>query len=425
MIRPLLMTMLFLAAVCAVAVAATGAADQAIHGPVTYEVKERYGKLNEYRGTIAASDSLYLLRLQLGEKPAEMPDYLEFSVNGSTLVPDGQYPYRFIACFVKLQKETTYRLVLRDDAPSGFRRPPITPKNVILEIMLVPPGMTHLQGVFGLMNWDALKDYSGLFAKIRNPAAAALAMEAASLQLTPTARADAMRRLADLKERSAEEYLIRMFGDYRAPIDVRAEAVIAIGLLGDKQRIPLLMNGIIEPDEKISTAAARALSFYPEEDTRAPLTEVLMRLDTIRKPAVIRSIINGGWRPVTTVMSLAETEDAVVFSTAVGLLGEMRDPVATQYLLKLLAEPGKRDVRQIIMALGATKDPRAAEALLALAGDPAKRRGSEAELGEALAGLGEQRAAGPIADMIKQAADPFVQGRLMAAYRTLTGNDYQ
>jgi len=423
--RSLLFALFFLVAMHGTAAAASEAADQTVHGPVKYDVKERYGKVNRYSGSVPANEAVYLVKLQLGEDPAQRPDYLELSVNGAIVVKDDRYPYRFIACFVKLKKDTTYQLVIKDEVPPSFRRPPLKPKNVILTVTPVAAGMKSLQGSFGLMKWEALKDTGDLFLKIQDPAALALAMDAASLHLATAARAAAMRSLTALKEKRAEEYLVRMFGDYLAPIDVRAESAIGLGLLGDKRNIPLLMGGITDPEEKISTASARALSFYPEEDTQKPLTEVLQRLDPIRKGAAIRSIVNGGWKPVNTIISLAETDDPKIFTTAVGILGGMRDPRATDYLLKLFAEPGKRDVRQIISALGETKDPRAAEALLALAKDPVKRSGKEAELGEALASLGEQRAAGPIADMIKKATLSSVQGRLMAAYKKLTGKDYQ
>jgi HEAT repeat protein len=405
------------------AAAATEAADQPVHGPVKYDVKERYGKVNRYSGSLSASEAVYLIKLQLGEEPGQRPDYLELTVNGTTVVRDDRYPYRFIACFVKLKKDTTYQLVIKDEVPPSFRRPPLTPKNVILTVTPAAGGMKHLQGSFGVMKWDALKDVGDLFLKIQDPAAVALAMDAASVHLAAPARTSAMRSLTSLKDKRAEEYLVRMYGDHFMPVDIRAEAAIGLGLLGDKRNIPLLMGGLTDPDERISIASARALSFYPEEDTQKQLTEILQRLDPMRRGAAIRTIVNGGWKPVNTIISLAETDDPKTFTTAVGILGGMRDPRATEYLLKLLSNPGKRDMRQIIAALGETKDPRSADALLAIAGDPAKRSGVEADLGEALASLGDQRAAGPIAEMSKKATLPSVRGRLASAYKKLTGKD--
>jgi len=79
----------------------------------------------------------------------------------------------------------------------------------------------------------------------------------------------------------------------------------------------------------------------------------------------------------------------------------------------------------IICALGDTKDPRAVEPLLKIAGNPELRKGKQAEVGEALANLGDQRAAEPLADMIKIADSRASWERLRAAYKKLTGKDFK
>jgi hypothetical protein len=40
----------------------SSATDQAVVGPVRYDVKERQGKANQYGGTFAASEGLYLIQ---------------------------------------------------------------------------------------------------------------------------------------------------------------------------------------------------------------------------------------------------------------------------------------------------------------------------------------------------------------------------
>ena len=65
------------------------------------------------------------------------------------------------------------------------------------------------------------------------------------------------------------------------------------------------------------------------------------------------------------------------------------------------------------------------EPLLKIANDPERRKGKQAELGEALANLGDQRAAEPIADMIKKADTRGSWDRLRAAYKKLTGKDFK
>jgi len=64
----------------------SGAADEAIFGPVKYDVKERYGKANQYAGTFAASEGLYLIKLQNGEKPQERSEWIELTLNGSLVL---------------------------------------------------------------------------------------------------------------------------------------------------------------------------------------------------------------------------------------------------------------------------------------------------------------------------------------------------
>jgi HEAT repeat protein len=185
------------------------------------------------------------------------------------------------------------------------------------------------------------------------------------------------------------------------------------------------MPGILDPEEKVSIGSARALSFYREEDTQEHLLKALERLDSMRKDAAINAIVSAGWKPVGTILKLAETGDPHVASTATKLLGGMQDPRATDLLLKLLADPGPRDQNVIISALGTTKDPRATEALLKIANDPEKRKGKQVELGEALANLGDQRAAEPIADMIKKADSRTSWERLRTAYKKLTGKEFK
>lgn len=230
-----------------------------------------------------------------------------------------------------------------------------------------------------------------------------LALSAASLQNDVAIRSDAMRKLSDLKERSAQDYLLSIYGDVNCVQDVRGEAALALGILGDKAVIPVLIPGVLDPENKVSIGSVRALSFYKEEDTQGDLIKMLERLDFMRKDAAIKAIVSAGWKPVGTIVKLTESNDPQVANTATKLLGGMQDPRATELLLKLLDQPGPRDQTVIISALGDTKDPRAVEPLLKIAGNPELRKGKQAELGEALASLGDQRAAEPLADMIKKA----------------------
>jgi hypothetical protein len=66
----------------------SGAADQTVFGPVKYDVKERYGKVDRYTETFAASEGLYLIKLQNGEKLQDRSEYIELVVNGDKVLKD-------------------------------------------------------------------------------------------------------------------------------------------------------------------------------------------------------------------------------------------------------------------------------------------------------------------------------------------------
>lgn len=401
------------------------AAEQALFGPEKYDVKERYGKVNRYTGTFTAGEALYLIKLQNGDKLPERSDWIELTLNGEKLLGDAKYGYRYFAGFVALKKENTFEIVLKDDKPSGFRRPALPPRFVTLTVHPVAPALKKMKGVFGLNTWDGLTKYSETILKIKNADALSLALSASGLQNDVVVRSDAMRKLSDLKEHSAQDYLLSIYGDVNCAQDVRGEAALALGILGDKAVIPALIPGILDPEDKVSIGSARALSFYKEEDTQGLLMKMLERLDFMRKDAAIKAIVSAGWKPVGTILKLAESTDPQVANTAAKLLGGMQDPRATDLLLKLLEQPGPLDHSVIISALGDTKDPRAVEPLLKIAGDPERRKGKQAELGEALANLGDQRAAEPLAEMIRKADSRVSWERLRAAYKKLTGKDFK
>jgi HEAT repeat protein len=301
----------------------------------------------------------------------------------------------------------------------------LPPRFVTITVLPVPAAMKKMQGFFGLNAWEDLSKFSEAVLKIKNPEAQSTAMATASLRNDTAIRADAMRKLSDLKEGEAREFLLGLYLDVNCVQDVRGEAALALGVLGDKAFIPVLMTGVLDPEEKVSIGSARALSFYREDDTQEPLMKMLERLDAMRLDSVINAIVNAGWKPVGTIIKLAGSSDPHIAATATKLLGVMQDPRATDLLLKFVADPGPRDLTAIVSALGTTKDPRSVEPLLKIAGDPERRKGRQAELGEALAALGDQRAVEPIVEMIKKAETRASWERLRASYKKLTGKDYK
>ncbi len=232
-----------------------------------------------------------------------------------------------------------------------------------------------------------------------------------------------MRKLSDLKDPSALDFFRFSYHNDLDKPEVCGEAALAIGVLQDVISIPALMHGVLDPDEKIRVSSARALSFFQEADTAKPLSEALTKLDMIRVSAVIRSIADADWKPVSTLISLAQGTDVSVSNTAVEILGTTRDPRAVDELLKFLEAPGNRDKRTIILALGESRDTRALEPLLVIANDPAKRMGLEGALGTAFAKLGDQRGVAPITEMLKTPMTRSEFERLAEAYKKLSEKD--
>ena len=395
------------------------AAKKAVFGPKKYDVKERFGKENRYHEDFRAAKGRYVLKIRNGEQWPQRPDFMELTLNGQPLLKEAKYAHPYIACFVELRKKNSFDLAIRDVKPSSFRRPKLPPRFVYVTVL--PVRGTVIPGVFGGVTWDALTAYIGSIRKIGNRKAAGLAAKAANLQNDTTVRAEAVRNLSDRKETGARDFLFRLFGDVADKPEVRAEAALAIGALGSAQGLPLLFRELLNPDPLIRTASARALSFYPEKDTRDLLTKRLTTLDPMRRAALMRTLTESGWKPVGTLVDLAGSADPYVANMAVEILGGLQDPRATDQLLTLIHKPGNKDVKIIITALGRSKDPRAVEPLVNIAQDPDQSSGKEIELAQALANLGDQRGAKAITRMMKQVKTARAKQALGEAYKKLTG----
>lgn len=396
--------------------------ERPLFGPVKYEVKERYGAENRYRGSFNAAEGLFAVKLQNGDKWPERPDFLEFTLNGVKLLKEARYEHPVIACLVRLKKENSFEIVLKDAKPSGMKRPVPTPKFTYVSVLRPP--LHGIEGAFGADTWENLVKYLEVIKGIKSAEAAQLAAAAAGLQNELAVRTDAVRKLSEMKEPSARDFMLHLFSDILEKPEVRAEAALGLSAYGDPKYVPLLVRELINPDDTISSVSARALSFYKEEDTRGPLMKLIENLDSMRRGALMRALADGGWKPVGVLADLAKGADAYVANTAIELLGGLMDPRATDVLLELIEAPGERNVDSIIASLGRSKDSRAVDALIKMANDAERRAGREVAIGDALVELGDQRGADAISLMIKKAPNDMVKFRLMSAYRKLTGRPY-
>lgn len=398
----------------------TGAAAQEIFGPVKYDVKDRYGKLNHYTAKVPAKDGVYVIKLQIGATAGEKPDWMDFSVNGVKVLRSDKYAYSFVAVFVPLKSENTLDLVMRDEYPSGLKRPPLGPRNVTVSVLPAPAKSAFMRTAMGLSDWNSLGTVIGLFSRL-SAQSAQFALDAVNCEYEMPRRLDSLRKLSGLREKAAEDVLEWIYVDPIMSPQLRGAAAIALGGIQDKRLVPLFMRGLLDPEIEVGIASASALALYPEADTQELLSKTLGQLDSLRKDAAIQTITKGGWKPVSSMTALVESPDPQTAELALAVLGGMQDRRATEYLLASLADPARGHKGGVIQALGATKDPRAVDALLAFAADKAKRKGLEADLAEALSRLGDKRAAGPIEAMAKDVTSSYQLGRMQAAYDRLTG----
>lgn len=393
-----------------------------LFGPVRYDVRQRYGKDNLYLDSFKAKAGLSLIEIQNGDRSYERSDVIELSVNGEKVLRQDRYDYRFLICILDLQNENNFELLLKDVKPAGLKRPALPDRFVTITVK--PYAGKMPKGVFGANTLERMNEIAGLLQRISSRESALLAVSSLNLQNNLADRVEAMHTLSYKKDASAQPLIFSIFNDVYVSPETRGEAALGLGILQDKKSIPALMNGAVDSDERVRLGSAKALAMFPEEDTREPLMKVLQRLDGMRTRAVIRTIDSSGWKPVNALLSLAESGDIQTSHMAIRMLGITGDPRGRELLLKLLEEPGPRDVRNIITALGDAKESRAAEPLVRMAAHPVKRAGKEAELGEALAAIDDPRAAAVITDLIEKTVSIQALHRLKQAYHRVTGKEY-
>jgi len=400
------------------------AAERPIFGPVTYDVKARYGRENRYQETIAAAEGLYLIEIRNGELAPQRPDLLSFSVNGETLLKESQYGYRYLACFVQLKSTSVIELAIKDFTPPPFKKPRLTVRNAVITIT---PAAVKLKSVaLGVHAEEDVKHYVDVLRKIQSPESSALAFAAANLKDDPETRSGAMRMLAIRKDPNARDFILSRFYDLSESSLVRGEAVLALGALGETAALPSIIQGMLDPDEMIRTGAVRAISLYKEEDTKELLVKTLVRMDPTMRSGVVRTFASIGWRPAGMLLELAASPDPDLANMGISMLAGSTDRAAVDALLAYLESPGPRDARLIIAALGESKDKRALAQLSKIAGDPAQGRGLEAELGSALAALGDPKAEDLIVAMLKRMDARYpAYHKLRDVYKKLTGKDYK
>ena len=400
--------------------------DSLVFGPKTFDLTERHGKDNRYTDSFSVSkEGAYFIKIQNGDLPKiTNPYFIEFIINNQKILSGTGYQYPILLCSTVLSKSNMFALLIKDKKPEGSKLPKLGPSAVIVTVL--PPSAKLPEGVYGLRHWDLLPEFASLLLKIKNPESFSLAITAVNLKNDLAERVAAAHKLANRKDTTTVGYFIALFNDYLLTPDVRAEAAIGLGVLHHKESIPSLLNGLVDSEEKVRWGSAKALSFYPENDTRDLLVSTIQKMDRLRKEALLNTISSADWNPLGALTNIVETsEDPYVINIAVSMLGATREPKAVEFLIKLMKEPGKNDKKIIITALGMTRDSKALDVLLQMAGDEDTGEGVQIEIANALAMIGDQRAEPVIRDMIETYSDSFVVRKLRAAYKKLTGKAYK
>jgi hypothetical protein len=258
--------------------------------------------------------------------------------------------------------------------------------------------------------------------KISARESAAMAVTAANIQINEEGRLQALKQLASLRDPEVGQFLARKYLDPGESPVIRSEAAQALGMMRERALIPALFHGLFDPEDALRKSSARALSYFPEEDTRKLFLITLRRIDETMGSAVVRVLTEVGWKPVNTLIELTRSPEAEAANVGIELLIGCREQRAVDLMLLHLDDPGQRDLSLIIAALGSSGDPRAVASLSVMARDTVRRQGHEMELALALASLGDRASAEIVGDLINQ-VDTRRRGwnKLIDAYKKLVG----
>jgi HEAT repeat protein len=195
-----------------------------------------------------------------------------------------------------------------------------------------------------------------------------------------------------------------------AQVDVRTEAALALGDLGDTRAVEPLtaalaaagpLTGVSRTYLGLTPRAACASALGDLMDPRAvmPLISALVDADSdVRRQAALSLGQLGDARAVEPLIAALADESPPVREAAAAALGDLKDTRAVEPLAAALGDADKRLKTVIAEALGALSDPRAIDALVGLLtdADATVRRNATLSLGL----LGDPRATGVLIEAL-------------------------
>ena len=197
--------------------------------------------------------------------------------------------------------------------------------------------------------------------------------------------------------------------DTEADVDLRAEALTQLALLGDDEGVKLAVDALKGPSHNLRGTCAQVLAYYdnPKADPgKLPLLEALKKADNSDRRQIV-------W-------ALVELEDQSIFNTAMDLYrsgelttvqrldgGRAFDPIKVAELVSLEELAKKADdessaIRQLVATiLSENAEPKWTAILTKLVQDPEIVVAREAAPG--LGKIGDEKARGPLIEALRKA----------------------
>lgn len=156
----------------------------------------------------------------------------------------------------------------------------------------------------------------------------------------PEVRADAAKRLGELRDKEAVPQLIALVRD-TVPV-VRFEAVLALGRIGAREAVkPIFEVAKGDKRDDVAMAATKALA-----DIGSSATDPLIKLLTSPRPVVRMTAARGlgrlhAFKAVEPLIHLLRDRDPNVRRAAIAALRRIGDPKGMEAIAQLIASPDR------------------------------------------------------------------------------------
>ena len=248
-------------------------------------------------------------------------------------------------------------------------------------------------------------------------------------KMTVEQRMEAQNNIFILPEKEQIPLWRKWAADQSADIDLRAEALTQLALLGDDEGVKLAIGALKDPNHKIRGTCAQVLAHYGAEKGgdagRKALQQALKEADASDRRQIVWALVELGEKSVFGLaMDLYKSEELTTVQRLEG--GRAFDPLKVTGLVSLDELAKKADdehpaVRQLVATLlSEDGDPKWTDVLIKLVKDPQLAVAREAAPG--LGRIGSDKAREPLLKALK-AADKDDRLKFIQALRDGIGGE--